>query len=208
MRTTSTALIAAAAAAALILTGCSTDSASTSGATTSAAQSQAQFNDADIAFLNGMYPHHAQAVEMADMVAGRTDTAKVVALAAAIEAAQQPEMDRMTDWLQQWGQPVPASDMSDMSDMSNMSDMSGMGHGSMDHGDGMMSADRMAALTALSGTEFDRQWLTMMIEHHEGAVEMANTELADGENPDAKQMAADIVTAQQREIADMQAALG
>ena len=197
MRTTSTALISAAAAAALVLTGCSTDSAgtpSTSGATTSVVESQARFNNADIAFLDGMYPHHAQAVEMADMVAGRTDTAKVVALAAAIKAAQQPEMDRMTAWLQQWGQPVPAS---------------GMDHGSsMDHGDGMMSADRMAALMALSGTEFDRQWLTMMIEHHEGAVETANVELADGENPDAKQMAADIVTAQQREIADMQAALG
>ncbi|KAF0966150.1 DUF305 domain-containing protein [Rhodococcus sp. T7] len=197
MRTTSTALISAAAAAALVLTGCSTDSAgtpSTSGATSSVVESQARFNNADIAFLNGMYPHHAQAVEMADVVAGRTDNTDVVALAAAIKAAQQPEMERMTAWLQQWGQPVPAS---------------GMDHGSsMDHGDGMMSADRMAALMALSGTEFDRQWLTMMIEHHEGAVEMANVELADGENPDAKQMAADIVTAQQREIADMQAALG
>ena len=107
------------------------------------------FDDADIAFLNGMYPHHAQALERADM-----------------------------------------------------------DHGSTDHGDGMMSADRVGALTALSGAEFDRQWLTMMIEHHEGAIEMANTELADGENPDAKRMATDIVTAQQREIADMQAALG
>lgn len=193
MRTT-TALISAAAAAALVLTGCSTDSASMSGATTSAAESQAQFNDADIAFLNGMYPHHAQAVEMADLVAGRTDNADVVALAAAIKAAQQPEMDRMATWLQQWGQPVPASDTSGM-------------HG-MNHGDGMMSADQLDALTALSGAEFDRQWLTMMIEHHEGAIEMANAELADGENPDVKQMATDIVTAQQREIADMQAAFG
>ncbi|MFE7416582.1 DUF305 domain-containing protein [Rhodococcus sp. NPDC057529] len=198
MRITSTALISAAAAAALVLTGCGADSAgtSTSAATTSVAHSQARFNDADIAFLNGMYPHHAQAVEMADLVAGRTENADVVALAAAIEAAQQPEMDRMTDWLQQWGQPLPASDMS------------GMDHGGTDHGDGMMSTDRMDALTALSGAEFDRQWLTMMIEHHEGAIDMANTELADGENPDAKQLATDIVTAQQREIADMRAALG
>lgn len=52
----------------------------------------------------------------------------------------------------------------------------------MNHGAGMMSADQMDALTALSGTEFDRQWLTRMIEHHEGAIDMANTELADGEN--------------------------
>ncbi|PBC51227.1 DUF305 domain-containing protein [Rhodococcus sp. ACS1] len=197
MRTTTTALISAAAAAALVLTGCGTDSAGTSTTTTtSVAHSQARFNDADIAFLNGMYPHHAQAVEMADLVVGRTENTDVVTLAAAIEAAQQPEMDRMTDWLQQWGQPVPASDMS------------GMDHSSTDHGDGVMSADRMGALTALSGTEFDRQWLVMMIEHHKGAIEMANAELADGENPEAKQMAADIVTAQQKEITDMQAALG
>ncbi|UOT06014.1 DUF305 domain-containing protein [Rhodococcus opacus] len=197
MRTTITALIAAAAGAALVLTGCGTDSAgtsSTSGASTSAVESQAQFNDADVAFLEGMYPHHAQAVQMADMVAGHTDNADVVALAAAIKAAQQPEMDRMSTWLQQWGQPVPTPDMSGM-------------HG-MNHGAGMMSADQMDALTALSGTEFDRQWLTMMIEHHEGAIDMANTELADGENPEARQMATDIVTAQQKEIADMQAALG
>ncbi|EKT80366.1 hypothetical protein WSS_A22303 [Rhodococcus opacus M213] len=197
MRTNITALIAAAAGAALVLTGCGTDSAgtsSTSGASTSAVESQAQFNDADVAFLEGMYPHHAQAVQMADMVAGHTDNADVVALAAAIKAAQQPEMDRMSTWLQQWGQPVPTPDMSGM-------------HG-MNHGAGMMSADQMDALTALSGTEFDRQWLTMMIEHHEGAIDMANTELADGENPEARQMATDIVTAQQKEIADMQAALG
>ena len=197
MRTTITALIAAAAGAALVLTGCGTDSAgtsSTSGASTSAVESQAQFNDADVVFLEGMYPHHAQAVQMADMVAGHTDNADVVALAAAIKAAQQPEMDRMTTWLQQWGQPVPTPDMSGM-------------HG-MNHGAGMMSADQMDALTALSGTEFDRQWLTMMIAHHEGAIDMANTELADGENPEARQMATDIVTAQQKEITDMQASLG
>ncbi|MBC2642872.1 MULTISPECIES: DUF305 domain-containing protein [unclassified Rhodococcus (in: high G+C Gram-positive bacteria)] len=197
MRITTTALIAAATGAALVLTGCGTDSAgtsSTSGVSTSvAAASQVQFNDADIAFLNGMYPHHAQAVEMAGMVADRTGNADVVALAAAIEAAQQPEMDRMTTWLQQWGQPVPTSDMS------------GMHHGG---DDGMMSADQMDTLTALSGAEFDRQWLTMMIEHHAGAIDMANTELANGENPEARQMASDIVTAQQKEIADMQALLG
>ncbi|MFD9662034.1 DUF305 domain-containing protein [Rhodococcus sp. NPDC059968] len=201
MRTTTiTALIAVAAGAALVLAGCGTDSAgtsATSGASTSAVEARAQFNDADVAFVGGMYPHHAQAVEMADMVAGHTDNADVVAFAAAIKAAQQPEMDRMTTWLQQWGQPAPTSDTSDTSGMRGMN-----------HGDGMMPADQMDALTALSGTQFDRQWLTMMIEHHEGAIDMANTELADGENPEARQMATDIVTAQQREIADMQAALG
>ncbi|MFC0449621.1 DUF305 domain-containing protein [Rhodococcus jostii] len=199
MRTTKTALIAAAAGAVLVLAGCSTGASDSSAApstpTTSAAESQAHFNDADVAFLDGMYPHHAQAIEMADMVAGHTGNADVVALAAAIKAAQQPEMDRMTTWLQQWGQPVPASGTSGM-------------HGMHGDGDGMMSADRMDALTALSGAEFDRQWLTMMIEHHEGAIDMANTELADGENPDVRQMATDIVAAQQKEITDMQALFG
>jgi uncharacterized protein (DUF305 family) len=188
MRTsTITALIAAAAGAALVLAGCGTDSpgtSSTPGASTSAVESQAQFNDADVVFLEGMYPHHAQAVEMADMVAGHTDNADVVALAAAIKAAQQPEMDRMTTWLQQWGQPVSTADMSGMHDM--------------DHGDGMMSADQMDALTALSGTEFDRRWLTMMIEHHEGAIHMADTELVDGENRVVRKMATYMVTAQHK----------
>ncbi|TQC51080.1 DUF305 domain-containing protein [Rhodococcus sp. WS4] len=198
MPTTKTALIAAAAGAVLVLAGCGTDASDSSAAPStpmSAAESQAQFNDADVAFLDGMFPHHAQAVEMADMVAGHTDNADVVALAAAIKAAQQPEMDLMTTWLKQWGQPVPASGTSGM-------------HGMHSGGDGMMSADQMDALTALSGAEFDRQWLTMMIEHHEGAIDMANTELADGENPDVRQMATDIVAAQQKEITDMQALLG
>ncbi|MEV0945453.1 DUF305 domain-containing protein [Rhodococcus sp. NPDC049939] len=199
MRTKITTAIAATAGTALLLAGCSTGSTdstaaqSTSVAATSAAESQGTFNDADVNFLEGMYPHHAQAVEMADMVSGRTDNADIVTLAGAIKAAQQPEMDQMAGWLRQWGQPDPAAGMQ------------GMPHGDMQ---GMMSPDQMQGLEAMSGADFDRMWLNMMIEHHQGAIDMANTELADGENPEVKQLATDIVAEQQREIADMQAMLG
>jgi uncharacterized protein (DUF305 family) len=205
MRSTYAAFIAAAAGAALVLAGCGTDSSdpSSSGAsatshslsTSAEAGSGAEaFDDADVTFLRGMYPHHAQAVQMAEMVDGRTDNAELLALAQRIEAAQAPEMDQITGLLAQAGDTAPTS----------------TGHEGMDHGsgDGMMSEDDMSTLMGMSGPEFDRMWLTMMIEHHEGAVEMADTELAEGENPDAKQLATGIVSAQQREIAEMQAMLG
>jgi uncharacterized protein (DUF305 family) len=205
MRSTYAAFIAAAAGAALVLAGCGTDSSdpSSSGASATshslstsveAGSGAEAFNDADVTFLRGMYPHHAQAVQMAEMVDGRTDNVELLALAQRIEAAQAPEMDQITGLLAQAGDTAPTS----------------TGHEGMDHGsgDGMMSEDDMSTLMGMSGPEFDRMWLTMMIEHHEGAVEMADTELAEGENPDAKQLATGIVSAQQREIAEMQAMLG
>ncbi|MEH6822202.1 MAG: DUF305 domain-containing protein, partial [Dietzia psychralcaliphila] len=206
--------LAAAAASVLIVAGCSNDSAdspmdgqsmnSSSSAPMSStrATASAQFNDADVMFAQMMYPHHAQAVEMADMANGRTDNPEVLSLASAIAAAQQPEMDQMTTWLTEWGQPMPDMDRGDMGDMG---DMGGMDHSS---GSGMMTAQDMDALMAASGPEFDRQWLTMMIAHHTGAIEMANTEIADGSNPDALEMARTIVATQQQEIDTMQRLLG
>ena len=208
MRTKVMASLAAAAASAFLVVGCSNDSTDSSmdghsmGSMSSAPMSSAQasasaeFNDADVMFAQMMYPHHAQAVEMADMANGRTDNPDVLSLASAIAGAQQPEMDQMTAWLTEWGQPMPDMDMGDM--------------GGMDHssGSGMMTAQDMDALMAASGPEFDRQWLTMMIAHHTGAIEMANTEIADGSNPDALEMARAIVATQQQEIETMQRLLG
>ncbi|OAK53833.1 DUF305 domain-containing protein [Rhodococcoides kyotonense] len=201
--------VAAAAISAALIAGCSDDSSSTSmeghsmgsssvSATesTTAESESAQFNDADVMFAQMMYPHHAQAVEMADLVQGRTSNPDVVALAGAIAAAQQPEMDQLSAWLSEWGQPAPSTDMGSMDHS---------GDGSMD---GMMTPQDMAVLEAASGADFDRQWLTMMIEHHTGAVDMAETEIADGSNPDAIAMARDIVETQQAEISQMQQLLG
>jgi uncharacterized protein (DUF305 family) len=73
---------------------------------------------------------------------------------------------------------------------------------------GMMTPEQMNALQAASGADFDRQWMEMMIDHHNGAIAMANTELANGVNPDAKALASSIISAQQAEIATMRTMLG
>ena len=68
---------------------------------------------------------------------------------------------------------------------------------------GMMSAEDMDALAAKSRTEFDDMWLTMMVEHHDGAIEMATDIQVEGTNPDVKSLAGQIVAAQQAEVDDM-----
>lgn len=156
----------------------------------------ADFADADVAFASMMYPHHAQAVEMASMVDGRSTNPDVVTLADEIADAQGPEMDQLASWLAEWGQPSPSA---------TPDDMQGMDHGS---GSGMMSSQDMASLTALSGDEFDQRWLTMMIDHHRGAVAMAETEIEEGSNDDAVAMARTIVDTQNAEIARMEQLLG
>ncbi len=145
------------------------------------------FNDADVTFTTGMVPHHMQAVEMAEMVADRSDNPEVIALAAQIKAAQQPEIDLMLAFLSTWGQQPPGHEMG--------------------HEMGMMSDADMASLMGLSGAEFDKMWLTMMTAHHQGAIEMANVELTDGSNPQAKELATHIIAAQQVEIDTMAALL-
>ena len=142
-------------------------------------------NDADVAFAQRMIPHHAQAVEMAGLVDGRTTNPQVVALAADIEKAQQPEIDTLTGWLKSWGEPVEA------------------GHSGHDMA-GMVDT---AALTGLKGADFDRAWLTAMIEHHRGALDMANQQLGSGSDDAVKQFAAGVFAAQRAEIDKMTALL-
>ncbi|GIF16332.1 DUF305 domain-containing protein [Actinoplanes teichomyceticus] len=151
-------------------------------------------NDADVAFAQQMIPHHRQAVEMAAMADGRAGDARVTALAGQIRAAQQPEIDTMTGWLTAWGAPAPSAGDT----------MGDMHHDAMPGG---MSESDMTALHNAKGAEFDKQFLTMMIEHHEGAVEMARTETAQGADPQAKALAQKIITAQQAEIATMKGIL-
>ncbi|GIF42342.1 DUF305 domain-containing protein [Actinoplanes xinjiangensis] len=156
-------------------------------ATSAAASAGATFNDADVMFAQMMIPHHQEAVEMAAMADGRAASAQVKDLAAKIKAAQQPEIDTMTGWLTAWGR-APMPDMS----------------GGMDHGmPGDMSDADMAALYDAKGAAFDKQFLTLMVEHHEGAVEMGQEQVAKGSNPEAKALAAKIITDQQAEIATM-----
>ena len=148
------------------------------------------FNDADVTFLQMMYPHHEQAVQMADLVPSRSQDQQVIDLAAEIKAAQAPEMTQMQQMLESFGKSVPSGG-------------DPMGHDMP----GMMSPEQMSSLEGMSGPEFDRMWLEMMIDHHNGAIQMAQTEIASGANPEAKQMAETIVTTQQREIDQMTAML-
>lgn len=199
------AIAAATVAVALTVAGCTssggtgtassaTSSAAAATSTTSAsaaAQSGVMSNAADATFVQEMYPHHAQAIAMAAMVNGRTTTPAVVQLATTIKGEQQPEMDHMTVLLRSLGKPAAAT----MPDMPGMDQNGG--------GPGMSGAAEFPDLDGLSGTAFDQKWLTMMTEHHQGAITMATTELGKGTNPDAKQLATNIISAQKSEIQHM-----
>jgi uncharacterized protein (DUF305 family) len=201
---TRTATVAAALTLSAVLAGCASSTSPTSSAppasTSSTAPVAQAHNRADITFATEMIPHHAQAVSMSALAARQASSPRVKDLAARIEAAQQPEIDQMSGWLRAWGAPVPDTDTP------GMGGMSGMDHGSGAM-PGMMSQQQMDQLSQAHGATFDTMFLQMMIGHHQGAVTMSQTELADGENPDAKTLAQNISTAQQREITEMQAML-
>jgi uncharacterized protein (DUF305 family) len=194
--------IGAAAIAALVV-GCGSsdtgashqmDETPTSAESTSA--DQAGHNDQDIAFAQGMIPHHQQAVDMADLAAGKAADAQVKDLAGRIKAAQDPEIQQLTDMLEKWGAPTEPSTPGE-------SDMPGMDHGGMP-GEGMMSDEEMRQLEGATGAGFDRMWVQLMIKHHQGAVAMAKTELAQGGDAEAKDLAQKIIDAQEAEIKEMQ----
>lgn len=161
----------------------------------SSSSGSADFNDADVTFVQGMIPHHEQAVEMADLALENGTSADVKALAEKIKGAQDPEIETMKGFLKDWGK-----DESEGSD-----DMGGMDSSGDSAEMGMMSDDEMADLEAASGAEFDTMFLEMMTKHHEGAVAMAETEQADGKSADAKDLAGRIIKAQKAEITEMKA---
>jgi uncharacterized protein (DUF305 family) len=151
------------------------------------------FNDQDVMFAQMMIPHHEQAIEMSDVILAKDGVdPEVTDLANQIKDAQAPEIEQLTTWLEEWGSPMEES---------GGMDHEAMGHGSMD---GMMSEEDMQALDAAQGAEAGQLFLEQMIVHHEGAVEMAQTEVAEGENEDAVAMAQEIVETQQAEISTME----
>jgi len=181
-------LLAAAVLGLALLTACGGDDAS------DVATSDQGFNDADVQFATEMIPHHAQALEMVTLTIDRDLSPEVQALADDIMAAQTPEVERMTAWLREWDKPIPSTSLDHSGDA--MADMD------MDM-PGMASAEEMAALKGAQDAEFERMFLTMMIEHHKGAIEMAQAELDNGQNAEAKQLAQDIIDTQQQEIERM-----
>ena len=201
MRFRTLTLTAGALATVLVLAGCAPTDGTMPGmdhgsggmTSTAPSQSAAAFNAADEMFVTMMIPHHEQAIQMADQILAKDGIdERVVALAEQIKAAQDPEIQTMKGWLEDWG--IPYDD--------SMSDMGGMG--GMDHGNGMMSDDDMAALDAATGVEATRLFLEGMIGHHQGAVTMAQMVLDNGENPDVAALAQQIIDGQTAEITTMQ----
>jgi uncharacterized protein (DUF305 family) len=197
--------VATALAATLGLAGCASDSRSAPAGGSSMPgmehgsspmasmmpDTNADHNAADIMFAKMMIPHHAQAVEMSEILLGKQDVpAAVSALASRIKDAQGPEIEKMTGWLESWGQPATMPTDS--------------GHGMS----GMVDADGIEKLKSAAGPEAAKLFLEQMIKHHEGAVEMAQQEIGAGKNQEAVQLGRDIVTAQQAEIAEMKQLLG
>ena len=203
-RTRTVALAITAVAAAAVLAACSSaDSEAPASAGSSMAAEQSAGGDSaqagsesDITFAQLMIPHHEQAVQMADMALQKATTPEVQQLAQQIKDAQDPEIQQMRGWLTAWGAPE------------QMAGMDGMDHGDMDMGGqtaaGMMTDQDMSALMDASGTDFDQMWLAMMIAHHKGAIEMAQTAKADTTNPDVTALADAIVAAQTSEIDTME----
>ncbi|BBY58683.1 hypothetical protein MSAR_18190 [Mycolicibacterium sarraceniae] len=158
---------------------------------TSASSTVAAHNSDDVMFAQMMIPHHQQAVELAALAAQHTTNQALLTLASTISAEQQPEIQAMKAMLLQWD--VDPNAMGD--------------HGGMAM-QGMVDDATMTRLASLNGPEFDTLWLQAMIGHHQGAIEMANTELAKGQSPDMIAMAKNMVTAQQAEINQMKQMLG
>lgn len=199
----------------------------TSAAPPSASAQAAMHNKADMRFAHMMIPHHQQAIEMSDIILGKADIdPRVIDLAKQINAAQGPEIAEMQGWMKQWGMPgmsgMPGMEQGGMGGMPGMdhggtnspgsptgttmpmpsgSMMPGMG--GMSAMDGMMSPAEMDALTNAQGVEASTLFLTGMIKHHQGALTMAQDEIANGEFPEAIAMAKSILESQQKEIDTM-----
>lgn len=190
-----TALLALLLVAVLSLTACGNDD--TSGTSGSSSTATAH-NDADVKFAQDMIPHHEQAVEMSKLARIQASDPAVKQLASDIEGAQGPEISTMTKWLEAWGEDAPMDSM----------DHGSMGHGSPSEMPGMMDAEEMGMLEKAHGADFDQMFLSMMIRHHQGAIEMAKTEQSRGKNADAVALAKKIESAQTTEIATMKDLLG
>lgn len=151
-------------------------------------------NMADVMFVRMMIPHHEGAIEMSDVLLDKTGVdPDVVAMAEQIKAAQAPEIEQMKAWLEEWNV-----------DMSGMDDMGGMDHGGMG---GMDMSEDMDALEEADGAAAGDLFLEQMIVHHEGAIDMAEDVLDDGEHPDVRELAENIVESQADEIEQMRSML-
>ncbi len=161
-----------------------------------AAQLEApQHTPADVAFVQSMIPHHAQALEMTELVVDRTSRADIPLLAERIEISQQDEIGLLERWLTDRGERIPDAHSH---------------HGGMGLMPGMLTDEQLAQLENATGAEFDQLFLQSMIYHHQGAVVMVDDLLTGGkggQEPAVFQLAQHIDSDQQIEIARMNSLL-
>lgn len=166
--------------------------------------SRADHNDADVAFATDMIEHHAQAIAMANFTIGREGVEpRIAELAEEIRVSQSQEIDTMTGWLREWDEPVPETGFATGDSHSHSDDPMGT---TGEHADlpGMMSADEMRALADAPAAQFDALWIQMMVEHHQGAIRMAQEVQDAGRADDVAELAADIESVQRVEVKDLQ----
>jgi uncharacterized protein (DUF305 family) len=162
---------------------------------------------ADVQFMQGMILHHSQAVEMTAMIPSHTQNKDLRSLGAKISISQSDEIKFMKRWLAARGESIPKT----MPNMSGM-DMPGMdmSHGSMALMPGMLTPEQMEALRKAKGAEFDRLFLSGMIQHHNGALTMVK-DLFDtagaGQDAELFNFATDADNTQRAEIKIMESML-
>lgn len=158
--------------------------------------SKVQFTPGDVKFMQGMIHHHAQAVDMTQLLSTRTNSDDMKKLALRIELSQNDEIKMMRRWLEVRGQEVPGEHAHHMPGAPMMP--------------GMLSAEEMARLAAAKGPEFDHLFLEGMIKHHLGAItmvqELFNTPGA-GQDSEIYAFASDVDADQRMEIDRMGAML-
>ncbi|MFJ9315487.1 DUF305 domain-containing protein [Pimelobacter simplex] len=166
------------------------DAGSTAAPGTTAEQAGAAHDD--IAFMQMMIPHHAQALTMSRMAPTRAASPAVKALARRILGAQGPEILTMAAWLRDHDLAVPTKD-----DPPDAYDHGKHGHATMH---GMLTAAELRALRQARGRAFDRLYLEGMIRHHEGAIAMADVVATKGTDVLVSELAGDIIVGQNAEI--------
>ncbi|HEU4995355.1 MAG TPA: DUF305 domain-containing protein [Gemmatimonadaceae bacterium] len=158
------------------------------------------YTEADIRFMSGMISHHAQAIKMAGWAPTRGAGSSVKILCERIINAQQDEIHSMQTWLRDRRQPVPEASANGMKMM-----MNGVEHTMLMPG--MLTDAQMQQLDKARGTEFDRLFLTFMIQHHRGAIEMVKELFGSygaGQDETVFKFASDVNVDQTTEIARME----
>lgn len=180
------------------------------------ATAQRDYTDADVHFMQGMIIHHAQAVVMSDWAPTHGARPDLQVLCKRIALSQRDEIRVMQQWLRKRNLPTPDPLHMLSGDTAHIHDTSGMGMPGMDMGDhpmmmkGMLTPEQMRQLDAARDSTFDRLYLTGMIGHHEGALDMVAKLFATpgaGQQSEVFAFATDVDAGQRAEIARMEAIL-